>query len=77
MKNPSPCDEQLFLSGLRLDSRVIQQVVSAFCCVEIYLVVIVVVLTITCIIKSVVTRQAPVTLELRNTPGKTQTNSRC
>ena len=31
---------------------------------------IVVVLTLTRIIKSVVTGQAPVTLELRNTPGK-------
>ena len=38
-------------------------------------VVVVVVLTLTRIIKSVVTGQAPVTLELRNTParGKTQT----
>ena len=35
--------------------------------------VVVVVLTLTRIIKSVVTRQAPVTLELRNTPGKTHT----
>ena len=34
------------------------------------LVVVVVVLTLTRIIKSVVTVQAPVTLELRNTPGK-------
>ena len=33
-------------------------------------VVVVVVLTSTRIIKSVVTGQAPVTLELRNTPGK-------
>ena len=33
-------------------------------------VVVVVVLTSTRIVKSVVTRQAPVTLELRNTPGK-------
>ena len=33
-------------------------------------VVVVVVLTLTRIIKSVVTGQAPVTLELRNTPGK-------
>ena len=32
--------------------------------------VVVVVLTLTRIIKSVVTGQAPVTLELRNTPGK-------
>ena len=31
---------------------------------------VVVVLTLTCMIKSVVTGQAPVTLELRNTPGK-------
>ena len=38
-------------------------------------VVVVVVLTLTRIIKSVVTGQAPVTLELRNIPqGKTQTN---
>ena len=37
-------------------------------------IVVVVVLTLTRIIKSVVTGQAPVTLELRNTPeGKTQT----
>ena len=36
-------------------------------------VVVVVVLTLTRIIKSVVTGQAPVTLELRNTPGKTHT----
>ena len=35
--------------------------------------IVVVVLTLTCVIKSVVTGQAPVTLELRNTPGKTQT----
>ena len=34
----------------------------------------VVVLTLTRISKSVVTRHAPVTLELRNTPGKTQAN---
>ena len=40
-------------------------------------VVVVVVLTLTRIIKSVVTGQAPVTLELRNTPGKTQTNQNC
>ena len=33
----------------------------------------VVVLTLTRIIKPVVTGQAPVTLELRNTPGKTHT----
>ena len=32
--------------------------------------VVVVVLTLTRIIRSVVTRHAPVTLELRNTPGK-------
>ena len=32
-----------------------------------------VVLTLTCIIKSVVTGQAPVTLELRISQGKTQT----
>ena len=37
------------------------------------LVVVLVVLTLTRIIKSVVTGQAPVTLELRNTPGKTHT----
>ena len=36
-------------------------------------VVVVVVLTLTRIIKSVLTGQAPVTLELRNTPGKTHT----
>ena len=36
-------------------------------------VVVVVVLTFTRMIKSVVTGQAPVTLELRNTPGKTHT----
>ena len=35
--------------------------------------VVVVVLTLTRIIKSVVTGQAPVTLELRSTPGKTHT----
>ena len=35
--------------------------------------VVVVVLTLTHIIKSVVTGQAPVTLELRNTPGKPHT----
>ena len=34
---------------------------------------VVVVLTLTRIIKSVVTGQAPVTLELRNTPGETRT----
>ena len=39
-------------------------------------VVVVVVLTLTRIIKSVVTRQAPVTLELRNTPGKNTHNPR-
>ena len=32
--------------------------------------VVVVVLTLTCIMKSVVIGQAPVTLELRNTPGE-------
>ena len=37
----------------------------------------VVVLTLTRIIKSVVTGQAPVTLELRNTPGKNTNNPRC
>ena len=37
-----------------------------------HIVVVVVVLTLTRIIKSVVTRQAPVTLELRNTVDKTQ-----
>ena len=37
------------------------------------LLVVVVVLTFTRIIKSVVTGQAPVTLELRNTPGKKHT----
>ena len=40
---------------------------------HIVVVVVVVVLTLTRIIKSVVTGQAPVTLELRNTPGKTHT----
>ena len=39
-------------------------------CCMLYVVVVVVVLTLTRIIKSVVTGQAPVTLELRNTPGK-------
>ena len=34
------------------------------------------ILTLTRIIKSVVTGQAPVTLELRNTPEKTRTNQR-
>ena len=34
------------------------------------IVVVVVVLTLTRIVKSVVTGQAPVTLELKNTPGK-------
>ena len=34
---------------------------------------VVVVLTLTRIVKSVVTGQAPVTLELRSTPGKTHT----
>ena len=37
------------------------------------IVVVVVVLTLTRIIKSVVTGQAPVTLELRNTPGEKHT----
>ena len=40
---------------------------------ELLFVVVVVVLTLTRIVKSVVTGQAPVTLELRNTPGKTHT----
>ena len=35
--------------------------------------IVVVILTLTRIIKSVVIGQAPVTLELRNTPGKTHT----
>ena len=39
----------------------------------IVVVVVVVVFILTRIIKSVVTGQAPVTLELRNTPGKTHT----
>ena len=39
-------------------------------------VLVVVVLTLTRIIKSVVTGQAPVTLEPRNTPGKNTNNSR-
>ena len=38
--------------------------------------VVVVVLTFTRIIKSVVTGQAPVTLELRNTPGKKHTQTK-
>ena len=38
--------------------------------------IVVVVLTLTCIIKSVVTGQAPVTLELRNTPRKNTNNPR-
>ena len=38
--------------------------------------VVVDVLTLTRIIKSVVTGQAPVTLELRNTPGKNTNNPR-
>ena len=38
------------------------------------LVAVVVVLTLTRIIKSVVIGQAPVTLELRNTPGKKHTH---
>ena len=37
---------------------------------------VVVVLTLTRIIKSVVTGRAPVTLELRNTPGKNTNNPR-
>ena len=41
--------------------------------VVVVVVVVVVILTLTRIIKSVVTGQAPVTLELRNTPGKTHT----
>ena len=40
-------------------------------------VVVVVVLTSTRVIKSVVTGQAPVTLELRNTAGKNTNNPRC
>ena len=51
------------------------------CCVVVVVVVVVVVLvlvvlTLTRIIKSVVTGQAPVTLELRNTPGKNTHNPR-
>ena len=38
--------------------------------------VVVVVLTLTRIIRSVVTRHAPVTLELRNTPRKTHTQAK-
>ena len=38
-------------------------------------VVVVAVLTLTRVIKSVVTGEAPVTLELRNTPGKTHTHT--
>ena len=41
--------------------------------VSLLFVVVVVFLTLTRIIKSVVTGQAPVTLELRNTPGKKHT----
>ena len=41
--------------------------------VDVVVVVVDLVLMLTRIIKSVVTGQAPVTLELRNTPGKTQT----
>ena len=44
--------------------------------VVVVVVVVVVVLTLTRIIKSVVTGQAPVTLELRNTPGKNTHNPR-
>ena len=40
------------------------------CSAVVVVIVVVVVLTLTRIIKSVVTGQAPVTLELRNTPGK-------
>ena len=43
---------------------------------QVFSTVVVVVLTLTRIIKSVVTGQAPVTLELRNTPGKTLHNPR-
>ena len=38
---------------------------------------VVLVLTLTCIIKSVVTGQAPVTLELRNTPDKKYKQTKC
>ena len=48
-------------------------IVSTTTAVYWYVVVVVVVLTLTRIIKSVVTGQAPVTLELRNTSGKTHT----
>ena len=41
-----------------------------------WVVVVYVVLTLTRIIKSVVTGQAPITLELRNTPGKNTNNPR-
>ena len=41
--------------------------------VVVVIVVVVVVLTLTRIVKSVVTGQAPVTPELRNTPGKKHT----
>ena len=44
------------------------------CPAIIVVVVVVVVLTLTRIIRSVVTGQAPVTLELRNTPGKNTHN---
>ena len=51
------------LTDTRLEDNLIRHVV-------VVVVVVVVVLTLTRIIKSVVTGQAPVTLELRNTPGK-------
>ena len=49
-------------------------VLSSLLLVLLFVVAVVVVLTLTRIIKSVVTGQAPVTLELRNTPGKTHTS---
>ena len=44
--------------------------------VAVVAVVVVVVLTLTRIIKSVAARQAPVTLEVRNTPGKKQSHTK-
>ena len=48
---------------------------GAFLAQKVQPLVVVVALTLTRIIKSVVTGQAPVTLELRNTPGKTHTHN--
>ena len=52
---------------------IVTVVVVVVVVVAVVVVVVVVVLTSTRMIKSMVTGQAPVTLELRNTPGKTQT----